>query len=181
MSEKLKNGWRSNIEEEARLCIAFIPVIFLGFAIVIIGVVVRGVIVSVFWNMNMTYIFGFKEITVFQAIVLVCTIACLRFNYLDRAESDYAVIKKECFNETKKEEIAKDVAAILIIAFELISILITAGLIMYFWNNILPQLLNVKLVEINFIQSMLFYCLFNGLCEIPKFNYKNSKGDKKNK
>ena len=76
---------------------------------------------------------------------------------------------------------SKIVSAILIVVFELISILITIGVTMYSWNNILPQLLNVELVQINFGQAFGFAYLFNLFFGISKSDDKKSKDNKENK
>ena len=73
---------------------------------------------------------------------------------------------------------AKVVSVILTIVFELISILITIGVTMYSWNNILPQLLNVELVQINFWQAFGFAYLLHLLFGISKSKDKKSKEDK---
>ena len=184
MSEKFKNGWRK-VKEGLSLFVAFIPIILFSVALVIImlliGAVIKGVIVSVCWNTAMTAIFGFQKVTIFQAFVLAFTIGCLRSDYFGGAKSEYAKLKEEIFNKSKKEKMSKIVSAILIVVFELISILITIGVTMYSWNNILPQLLNVELVQINFGQAFGFAYLFNLFFGISKPDDKKSKDNKENK
>ena len=63
---------------------------------------------------------------------------------------------------------AKVVSVLLVIILEIISILIAVGVTMYSWNNILPQLLNVELVKINFWQALGFAYLFNLLFGVSK-------------
>ena len=75
---------------------------------------------------------------------------------------------------------AKVVSVLLVIIFEIISILIAVGVTMYSWNNILPQLLNVELVQINFWQALGFAYLFNLLFGVSKSDDKKSKEDKNN-
>lgn len=112
--------------------------------------------------------------------MLAFTISCLRANYLSSAKSEYENFKEKLFKKSKKEKIAKVVSVILVIIFDLISILITIWVVMYSWNNILPQLLNIELVQIDFWQALGFSYLFNLLFSVSasKSNYKKSKKDK---
>ena len=182
MSEKFNGGIWRKIKDGVSLCIAFTPIVLLGVALITIMLllmaVIQGAIVSVCWNVAMTTMFGFQKITLFQAFVLAFTIGCLRSDYTSGAKSEYAKLKEEIFKKSKKEKIAKVVSVILIVVFELISILITIGVTMYSWNNILPQLLNVELVQINFWQAFGFAYLFHLLLGISKSENKKSKEDK---
>ncbi|MCF0124762.1 MAG: hypothetical protein HUJ68_03225 [Clostridia bacterium] len=177
MSEKFRNGWR-----KVKDGVAFIPIVLLGVALVtvmlLIGAVIKGAIVSVCWNVAMTTMFGFSKVTMFQAVVLALTISCLRSNYFGSAKSGYEELKGKLFEKSKKEKMAKVVSVLLVIIFKLISILIAVWLTMYSWNNILPQLLNVELVQINFWQALGFAYLFNLLFGVSKSNDKKSKEDK---
>ncbi len=183
MSEKFKNGWRK-VKEGVSLGIAFIPIVLLGVAIVtimlLIGAVIKGAIVSLCWNTAMTTMFGFQKITMFQAFVLAFTIGCLRANYLGSAKSEYRDLKEKLSKKCQKEKIAKVVSVVLVILLELISILIAVGVVMYSWNNILPQLLNIELVQINFVQAFGFAYLFNLIFGGSKSDDKKSKEDKDN-
>ncbi len=182
MSEKFNGSIWRKIKDGVSLCIAFTPIILLSVALVtimlLIGAVIKGAIVSVCWNVAMTTMFGFQKITLFQAFVLAFTIGCLRSDYTSGAKSEYAKLKEEIFKKSKKEKMAKVVSVILIVVFELISILITIGVTMYSWNNILPQLLNVELIQINFWQAFGFAYLFHLLFGISKSKDKKSKEDK---
>lgn len=75
---------------------------------------------------------------------------------------------------------AKIVSVILVIVFELISILIAVWVVMYSWNNILPQLLNMELVQISFGQAFAFAYLFNLLFSVSKSDDTKSKDDEDN-
>lgn len=184
MSEKFNGIWRK-VKGVVILCVAFIPVVLVAvlFAIVmlLIWAVIQGAIASVCWNVAMTTMFGFQKITVFQAFVLAFTIGCLRSNYLSSAKSEYAELKEKIFNKSENEKMAKVVSVVLVVIFELISILIAIWVVMYFWNNILPQLLNVELVQINFEQAFGFTYLFNLLFGLSKSDSKKSKEIKKKK
>ena len=181
MSEKFKNGWRK-VKDGVSLGIAFIPIVFLGVALatvmLLIGAVIKGAIVSVCWNIAMTTMFGFSKVTMFQAFVLAFTIGCLRANYFGSAKSEYEELKGKLFEKSKEEKMAKVVSVLLVIILEIISILIAVGVTMYSWNNILPQLLNVELVKINFWQALGFAYLFNLLFGVSKSDDKKSKKDK---
>ena len=181
MSEKFKNGWRK-VKDGVSLGIAFIPIVLLGVALVtvmfLIGAVIKGAIISVCWNTAMTTMFGFSKVTMFHAFVLAFTIGCLRANYFGSAKSKYEELKGKLFEKSKKEKMAKVVSVLLVIIFEIISILIAVGVTMYSWNNILPQLLNVELVQINFWQALGFAYLFNLLFGVSKSDDKKSKEDK---
>ena len=184
MSEKLNTVWRK-VKDGVSLCIAFTPIILLAVALItimlLILAVIKGAIVSVCWNVAMTTMFGFQKITLFQAFVLAFTIGCLRSDYTSGAKSKYAELKEKICNKSKSEKMAKIISVVLIVVFVLISILITIGVTMYSWNNILPQLLNVELVQINFWQAFGFSNLFNLLFGISKSDNKKSKEDKENK
>lgn len=164
MSEKLKNGWRE-VKDGVSLVIDFIPIVLLFVALVtvpfLIAAVIKGAIISVCWNTAMTTMFGFSKVTIFQAIVLVFTIGRLRGNYYGSAKSEYEDFKRKLFEKSKKEKMAKVLSVLFVIIVKIISILITVGFTMYSWNNILPQLLNVELVQINFWQTLGFAYLFN--------------------
>ena len=181
MSEKFKNGWR-NVKDGVSLGIIFILIMLLGVALatvmILIVAVIQAAIISVCWNIAMTTMFGFSKVTMFQAFVLAFTIGRLRANYFGSAKSEYEDIKGTLLEKSKKEKIAKVVSVLLVIIFKIISILITVGITMYSWNNILPQLLNVELVQINFWQALGFAYLFNLLFGISKSDDKKSKKDK---
>ena len=177
MSGKFNGGWRNVVVSLSPigfvLAIVGIPVVML-----LIGAVIKGAIVSVCWNTAMTTIFGFSKVTIFQAFVLAFTIGCLKTDYFGSAKSDYEDIKGKLLERSKKEKKAKVVSVLLVVIFEIISILITVWVTMYSWNNILPQLLNVELVQINFWQALAFAYLFNLLFGHSKSNEKKSKEDK---
>lgn len=182
MSEKFKNGWRK-VKDGVSLGIAFIPIVFLGVALVtvmfLVVAVIKGAIISVCWNIAaMTTMFGFSKVTMFQAFVLAVTIGCLRVNYFGSAKSEYEELKGKLFEKSKEEKMAKVVSVLLVIILKIISILIAVGVTMYSWNNILPQLLNVELVKINFWQALGFACLFNLLFGVSKSDDKKTKKDK---
>ncbi len=164
MSEKFKNIWRK-VKGGVSLGIAFIPIVLVEVAYVNIALLIvadiTGISASVCWNTAMTAMFGFSKVTKFQAIVLAFTIGCLKTNYFSSAESEYEAIKRKLFEKSKKEKMAKVVSVLLVIIFEIISILIAVVVTMYSWNNILPQMLNVELAQINFWQALGFACLFN--------------------
>lgn len=186
MSEKSKNGWRK-VKDEISLGIAFIPilllVLLLGFVFVTVTLaivaVVTGAIFRVCWNTAMTTMFDFSKVTMFQAFVLAYTIGSLKTDYYNRAKSEYEDLKKEkIFEKIKNPKVAKVVLVLLVIIFEIGSILIAVGVTMYSWNNILPRLLNVELAQINFGQAFGFAYLFNLLFGFSKSEEKKSKEDK---
>lgn len=186
MSEKSKNGWRK-VKDEISLGIAFIPILLLGlllgfvFVTVTLAIVavVTGAIFRVCWNTAMTTMFDFSKVTMFQAFVLAYTIGSLKTDYYNRAKSEYEDLKKEkIFEKIKNPKVAKVVLVLLVIIFEIGSILIAVGVTMYSWNNILPRLLNVELAQINFGQAFGFAYLFNLLFGFSKSEEKKSKEDK---
>ena len=80
----------------------------------------------------MTTMFGFSKVTMFQAFVLAYTIGSLRSDYYNRAKSEYEELKKEkIFEEFQNKKIAKVVLVLLVIIFEIVSILIAVGVTMY--------------------------------------------------
>lgn len=180
MSEKFRNGWQK-VKEGLSFGIDFIPIVLSGIAYVIfitlIVVLIKGAIVSVCWNIAMSTMFGFSKITMFQAFVLTFTIGNLRANYFRGSKSEYENLKAELFEKIKKEKMVKVVSVLLIIILKLISILITVWITIYSWNNILPQLLNVELVQINFWQALGFAYIFNLVFGVSTSSVKNSKKD----
>ena len=182
MSEKSKNGWRK-VKDGISLGIAFIPILLLGVVFVTVTLaivaVVMGAIFRVCWNTAMTTMFGFSKVTMFQAFVLAYTIGSLKTDYYNRAKSEYEDLKKEkIFEKIKNPKVAKVVLVLLVIIFEIVSILIAVGVTMYSWNNILPRLLNVELAQINFWQAFGFAYLFNLIFGFSKSDEKKSKEDK---
>lgn len=171
MSEKFKNGWqkKDGVSFWIRLLLGVSLVLFIDSIVFLILAVIKGTIVSICWNTAMTTMFGFSKITMFQAIVLACTISFLTHNYYASARLEYERLKRELFVENKS------VLVLLVIIFEVILISIAVGVAMYFWNNILPQLLNIELVQINFWQALGFAYLFNLLFYIPQSNDKKFK------
>ncbi len=187
MSEKFRTGWRKvkdGIILGISLGIVFIPSLLLGIAFTIIMLLIKalitGVIASVCWNIAMTTMFGFSKVTLFQAFILVFTIDCLRKNYIYSAKAEYKKLKRKIFKKSKKEKMVKAVSIFITIIDKLITIIITVCVTMYSWNNIIPQLLNVELVQINFLQALAFAFLFNLLFRVSKSDGKSSKADKKN-
>ena len=184
MSEKFNGGIWRKIKDEVSLCISFTPIILLSVALAIILLlimaVITGAIIGVCWNVAMTTAFEFQKITVFQAFLLAVTIGSLRSDYASRSKSEYAKLKKEIFKKSQKEKMAKIVSGILTVMYELIVLLITIRITMYSWNNILPQLLNVELVQLNFWQAFGFAYLFHILFGISNSTDKKSKEEKEN-
>lgn len=184
MSEKKFNGIWRKVKDGINFAIDFIPivlmVVLLTTGILLIGAIINGAIISVCWNVAMTTMFNLQNITIFQAFVLAFTIGCLRSNYLSNAKSEYEKLKKKISDKINKEKIAKIVSVIIIMVLELISILIAVWVVMYSWNNILPQLLNMELIQINFGQAFACACLFNLVFGVPEFDYKKSKDEEKN-
>ena len=109
--------------------------------------------------------------------MLAFTIGFLKSDYIGSTKNNYATFKEKIFNENKREKMANVVAVILAIVVDLITILITIGSTMYSWNNILPQLLGIELVQINFVQAFGFAYLFNLLFKSTKSYDKKSKKD----
>ena len=186
MSEKFKNGWRK-VKDGIIIGIAFLPIVLIGVAVatlaLIVSAIIAGAFVSICWNIAMPAMFGFSKTTIFQAFVLTFTIGNLRANYYGSAKKEYKKLKEKIFEKCQKEKMAKVVSILLIILFEVIAILIAVFTTMYSWNNILPKLLNVELVQINFLQAIGFGYLFNLLFGHSNDDSKenNKKSDSKNK
>ena len=186
MSEKFKNGWRK-VKTGIIIGIAFLPIVLIGVAVatlaLIVSAIIAGAFVSICWNIAMPAMFGFSKTTIFQAFVLTFTIGNLRANYYGSAKKEYKKLKEKIFEKCQKEKMAKVVSILLIILFEVIAIFIAVFTTMYSWNNILPKLLNVELVQINFLQAIGFGYLFNLLFGHSNDDSKenNKKSDSKNK
>ena len=187
MSEKLNGSVCRKVRDVAILCLLSLPVAIMSvvfFVIVLVIVsVVSGTIVSVCWNASITKMFGVNEITWFKAFVLTFTIGCLRTDFKSDAKTEYEDIKEKVFSKIQSEKLSEVVSVILVTLLTLISIFVTIGVTMYSWNNILPQLLNVELIQINFWQAFSFAYLFHLFFGNTKsFNKKsNKKKENKNK
>ena len=120
-----------------------------------------------------------KKITLFKAFVLNVAIGSLRTDFISDIKSGYAKINGEIFNLIQKERIAKILSAIFTALLEIISIVIYILVVMYSWNNILPNLLNIELCHIGFVQALCFIFLFNLVFGISKLKYKKSKKNNK--
>ena len=142
---------------------------------------ILSVIVSVCWNVAMPTMFGFNKITILQAFIVTFTIACLRHNYVWSIKSDYGEFKVEILNRSKSEKKAKVLSVIFTVLWTLFSIFVTIWLVMHSWNSIMPQLLKVDLVQINFVQAFSFAYLFNLLFRVPESHDKKAKEDNNNK
>ena len=180
MSKKFNNGiWRKikcgvSLGIATLMGVAFTTIIVLPIVAIIIGAI--GAIISVCWNVAIPAMFGVQRMTVIEAMVVVCTISCLGLGYTSNAKSKYAELKEEIFNKSKMEKMAVSVISVILVAvYEIVLILITVLGMMYSWNTILPKLLNVDLVSINFAQAFGFIFLFHLLSEISGFDYKESK------
>lgn len=158
-----------------------VPISFIAFIIMalltgfVVGFFILGVVKAfvgmVCWNIAIPAMFGLPKITLFQAFILSFTIDYLRSNYFFNIKSNY-------IENQKYENISNVWLIITIITVEIVSILIAVGLTMYSWNNILPQLLNIDLVQINFWQAFGFACLFNMIFGFSKSDKEISKKDK---
>lgn len=176
MSETIKNIWRkvTNGLSLSTLIPALLIVAISFFALVTI----KGVILSVCWNIAITSMFGLPKITIFQAFLLFFTVACLRADYLSTIELGHKKIKSKISDKLQEENIANALSVFLIILLTLVSISIVIGLTMFTWNNILPSMLNLELYKINFIQAFGFAYIFNCFFGISISTSDNSISDK---
>lgn len=183
MSEKFKNVQRK-VKESVSFFVAIVPTVLSAIVMVaimfIVATILRGSIISVCWNVAMTTMFGFKKITVFQAFVLSYTIGCLRTDFISDIKSVYAKINGKIFDMIQKEKVAKILSSIFTTLLETILIFINIWVVMYSWNNILPNLLNIELYHIDFAQTLCFAFLFNLAFGISKSEDKKSKNEDEN-
>ena len=183
MSEKFKNVHRK-VKERVSFFVALIPTVLSAIVIVAIMLIVvailRGAIINVCWNVAMTTMFGFKKITVFQAFVLSYAIGSLRKDFISDIKSGYAKINGKVFNMIQKEKVSKILSAIFMALLGTISIFITVWVVMYSWNNILPNLLDIELCHIDFAQTLGFAFLFNLVFGISKSEDTKSKNEDEN-
>ena len=166
------------VKDIAVILIAIITVIVIS--ILTVGVIFCGCYVvyafvgMVCWNISMPAMFGFSDITLMESFVLSFTIGFLRSNYFFDIKSIY-------IEEKREEKIANVLLIIALIIVELIAIIIAIALTMYSWNNILPNILKVDLVQINFLQAFGFAFLFNLFFRFPYNGKEKSKKDKEGK
>ncbi len=163
MSEKFRNGLRK-IKEGVNFGIEIAPAVLLvsivggalGTGIVAIDAGIKGVIASVCWNFIMTTAFDCPKVTIFQMFVFFFAINLLKNNYFGRATWKYAKLWENNVN-TMIDIFELSV----LILMEIIFICIGVNTVVFYWNNILTQLLNAKLVQINFWEALGFGALIN--------------------
>lgn len=180
-SKKFKLDWRE-VRENLNLFFFFMGVglllVLLAICIAAFVTAVVAVIFKACWNVAFTSMFGFKEITIFGAFVLFWAINGLRTNYFGDLKSSYNEIKKMFLDWFEKERWAKVLSILLIAVIITISMLITVYCVMYSWNTIMPQLIGVDLVHIDFIQALGFSFIVNRIFRVSSSN--NYKKTKKN-
>lgn len=163
----------------------WVPIIIMaGLVSSILFFIVEGilsVIVSICWNVAMPTMFGFNKITILQAFIVTFTITCLRNNYVWSIKSNYGEFKDEILNRSKSEKKAKVLSVIFTGLLTLFLIFVTIWLVMHSWNIIIPQLLKVELVQINFAQAFSFAYLFNLLFRVSGSHDKKVKEANENK
>lgn len=181
MSGKLKNFWR-NVKDYLELAMIFVEIAIVATVMIIFAMLLTslifGAIISVCWNIAMPFMFGFSKITIIQAIILSYAISGIRCGYFSNAIVEYRKCEEEVNKKGKYGTGVKVFAALVVVAIYAISTSISVAAIMYSWNNILPYLLNVELVKINFIQAFGFGYVFYKLIGFAKNT--NSKKKEKN-
>ena len=204
MSEKFNNRQRKvillkkgmSLKEGISLGIVlletFIPIILLAITIFVALLIPHLVAISVCWNITMPTMFGFQKITIFQTVALQTAIRGLKTDFVASIKHTYENINSNLFNmiqkeanlnatpldtlqTEKKEKLAKILSVILTTLLETLSILATVLFVMYSWNKILPNLLNLELCQIDFVQSFGFAFLFNCLFVTRKLEDKKPK------
>lgn len=184
MHEKVGDGWRK-VKDGILIFLAFLPMLLFGIvlaAVVLISAtVVEGIIFSICWNATVTTMFGFSKMTIFQAVILSFGITALKSNYFERAKSEYEGFTEKLCKKSWPEGSVKIATVLLTTVFVLISIIFDVWVVMYAWNNILPQLLNIELVQINFWQALGFSFLCNLVIGVPERNNEKSKNDNKDR
>jgi len=180
MSKKRKNIWRK-IKKVAILLRLFIPTILTvalsSIVLILISLVIHGGLISICWNIAMTTMFVFNKITIFQAIILAFAIGGIKTNYISDAKLAYKKTKKEISKKYSKENKIKALSLIIAVLMVLISILITVWTLMYSWNNIIPQLLNIELAHINIAEAFCFAYLLNLILGTSKTNDYSEKNN----
>lgn len=180
MHEKVGDGWR-NVKGGILIFLAFLPSLLFGIvlaAVVLISAtVVEGIIFSICWNATVTTMFGFSKMKIFQAVILSFVITALKSDYFERAKSEYEGFTQKFCKKSWPEESIKLATVLLTTVFVLISIIFDVYVVMYFWNNILPQLLNIELVKINFWQALGFGFLCNLVIGDSRRNNEKSEND----
>lgn len=183
MSEKLSSIWRK-IKDYLELVVVFGGIALLAVAISIFALLVTsfvtGFIISLCWNIAMPVMFGFSKITLVEAVILALAIGGIRSDYFGETKAEYGNYKKEIANKCSTERKAKILTAILILLIMAISIGISVITVMYSWNSILPHVLNVELVKINFIQALCFTYVAHRVFGVPKSNDSKNKKDNSN-
>lgn len=157
----MKEKNNQNIVKEILYILAIeLPVAAFGIMLIIGGILIKGVFLNICWNMVMPAIFGVKSLSFLQASILALTIKLLKEDIQFDVKNNYFTLK-DYFLEKNIKNLAKQISAILAIVFVLIQIIITIVAMKYSWNTILPDLLNIKLVHINFWQAFSFAYVLN--------------------
>ena len=141
-----------------------------------LGAVIVGLIFTICWNTAMVTMFDVQKITIINAFILAFTLGCLRGGYLRGAKNQYLELKIDYMEKDKSEKVAKVLSLIISGAIYLINIIISVLVTEYTWNNIIPQLLNIDLIKINFWQAFAFGYIFHLF-----FGHASSSNDDKSK
>lgn len=169
MSEKIRNVWWKTRGVIVTVML-FSPITIIDaltkVLLILVQSMISGIIVKACWNLVLINMFNVQRITLLQSFILTFVITCIRLNYINDLKDEYLRFKEKVSTLSKNKKIIDSSSAILSIIVELVIITIATIVVMYSWNNIIPQLLNRELVQINFVQAFGFAYLFNLLLGI---------------
>jgi len=169
--ERLNNLWQK-VKYAFIIGFTYFPYVLLGVALVtgftFLFAVIWGLILSTCWNWSMPAMFGFNKIGLFHAWVLAFAIGYLRHDYRNQYNTTYEKLKKSISKKFEIKELGKVVSIILSILNVAVSVVLAVWVLIYSWNNILPQLLNIDMIKINFVQAVGFLYIFNLVFGVSK-------------
>ena len=129
--------------------------ILIGFGSIVGLLVISAAILKIFWNMSIPYIFGFSTLTMWNSLMLMCSINALREPYLASAVKQFKIIKKALYEkDVTNESVNNTISVIATILLIALSITLSVVIVGYTWNSILPQIFNADIVKITWQQSL---------------------------
>ncbi len=113
-------------------------------ALPIIAILISAILPTIFWNISMPSLFGVNAITWWQSAVVLYAISSMKENY----QQEIKLVKE------REHDIGETEKTILILMITLIAMFIGILALHYSWNVIIPSLLNIEFVKINYLQAI---------------------------
>lgn len=133
-----------NFAETVLSGLILLGITLLIIALSIIAILISAILPTIFWNISMPSLFGLNAIAWWQTAVIICAVSSIKESYQQEIKLVYE--RNDNIGETEK--------AILILIVTLIIMFIGILALQYSWNVIIPSLLNIEFVKINFLQAI---------------------------